>query len=172
MRGHSNLPDKTSNENTQALENHVKDKENPHGVTAEQILLNDGSTVEDAVSEIAKNVSEVKENASVDGVMSVAGGGTGKSSLTKGSYLIGNGTEDVQLKTPAQVLSDIGAAASSHNQAASTITAGTLAGQVVANATAVATLTTAQVRNIYAGTDDMTAGTTSLPTGQIYLMYE
>ena len=31
---------------------------------------------------------------------------------------------------------------------------------------------TAQMRNIYAGTADMTAGTTSLATGTIYLMYE
>lgn len=59
-----------------------------------------------------------------------------------------------------------------HNQAASTITAGTLAGQVVANASAVTTLGTAQVRNIYAGTSDMTAGSTSLTTGAIYLVYE
>ena len=73
-----------------------------------------------------------------------------------------------QTVTPA----NIGAAASSHNQAASTITDGTLAGQVVANATAVATVGTAQVRNIYAGTDDMTAGSTALATGTLYFVYE
>ena len=67
---------------------------------------------------------------------------------------------------------DVGAAAASHNQAASTITAGTLAGQVVANGTAVATLGTAQVRNIYAGTSDLTAGSSSLTTGAIYFVYE
>lgn len=39
----------------------------------------------------------------------------------------------VYYRTPAQILGDIGAAASSHNQAASTITAGTFAGKVVAN---------------------------------------
>ena len=61
---------------------------------------------------------------------------------------------------------------SAHNQAASTITAGTLGGQVVANATAVATLGTKQVRNIYAGTAELTAGTSSLPTGDIYIQYE
>lgn len=59
-----------------------------------------------------------------------------------------------------------------HNQAASTITAGTLGGQVVANATSVATLATAQVRNIYTGTTDMAAGTSNLTTGDIYLVYE
>lgn len=60
----------------------------------------------------------------------------------------------------------------SHNQSASTISTGTLAGKVVANATATATLGEGQVRNITAGTDDMTAGTTSLTTGAIYVMYE
>ena len=55
-----------------------------------------------------------------------------------------------------------------HNQAASTITAGTFAGQVVANATAVATLGTKQVRNIYAGTAELTAGESALPSGDIY----
>lgn len=46
--------------------------------------------------------------------------------------------------TPA----NIGAASSSHNQAASTITAGTLGGKVNANASAMATLTNAQVRDM------------------------
>lgn len=59
-----------------------------------------------------------------------------------------------------------------HNQAASTITAGTLAGKVNANATAAATVGTAQVRDIYAGTEDMTAGTTPLATGVLYFVYE
>ena len=52
------------------------------------------------------------------------------------------------------------------------ITAGTFGGQMVANATAVATIGTKQVRNIYAGTTDMTAGSSSLPSGDIYLVYE
>lgn len=60
----------------------------------------------------------------------------------------------------------------SHNQDASTITAGTLAGKVQANATAAATVTDAQVRDIYAGTTDMTAGTSDLVSGDIYIMYE
>lgn len=61
---------------------------------------------------------------------------------------------------------------SAHNQSASTITAGTMAGQVLANASSVATLGNKQVRNIYAGTSDMTAGSTALPSGDIYVMYE
>lgn len=61
---------------------------------------------------------------------------------------------------------------SAHNQSASTVTAGTLAGKVLANATAAATVTNKQVRNIYAGTSAMTAGTTALTSGDVYAMYE
>ena len=61
---------------------------------------------------------------------------------------------------------------SAHTHAASNITAGTLSGKVVANATAVATLANKQVRNIYAGTSTMTAGTTALPSGDIYIKYK
>ena len=65
----------------------------------------------------------------------------------------------------------IGAAASSHNQAASTITAGTF------SATAVKAKTgtdygTARIRNIQASTKDLTAGSSSLANGDIYLVYE
>lgn len=60
----------------------------------------------------------------------------------------------------------------SHSHPASNITAGTFAGQVVANENAVQTLTTKQVRNIYAGTTDMEAGVTALTTGDIYIVYE
>lgn len=68
--------------------------------------------------------------------------------------------------------SDVGAAASSHTHGAGSVTAGTLGGQVVANSTAVAATGTAQVRNIYAGTSDMTAGSTALTTGNLYFVYE
>ena len=55
---------------------------------------------------------------------------------------------------------------------ASEIGAGTLAGRVQANASAMTTLGNAQVRDIYAGTSDMTASTSNLTTGVIYLVYE
>ena len=61
---------------------------------------------------------------------------------------------------------------SAHNQSASTITAGTLGGAVVANASAVANLGTKQIRNISFGTTPLTEGSSSLPTGDIYIMYE
>lgn len=55
---------------------------------------------------------------------------------------------------------------------AGSVTAGTLAGQVNANATAEANVGTTQVRNISAGTADLTAGTSALTTGEIYFVYE
>lgn len=58
-----------------------------------------------------------------------------------------------------------------HTHTADQVTAGTLAGSVVANATGVANLGTKQVRNIYAGTTDIGAGA-ALPAGDIYLVYE
>ena len=63
------------------------------------------------------------------------------------------------------------AAARIPSLAASKITAGTLAGKVLANASAQATVTTAQLRDIYAGTSDIGAGA-SLASGRIYLVYE
>ena len=43
---------------------------------------------------------------------------------------------------------------------------------ITANSTSVSALETAQVRNIYAGTTDLTAGSSTLATGDIYLVYE
>ena len=65
-----------------------------------------------------------------------------------------------------------GKANASHTQAANTITAGTLGGQVQANATAAAALDTAQVRSIRAGTADLTPGESALASGEMYLVYE
>lgn len=65
-----------------------------------------------------------------------------------------------------------GKADASHTQSANTITAGVLAGQVQANATAAAALDTAQVRSIRAGAADLTPGESALTTGEVYLVYE
>lgn len=54
-------------------------------------------------------------------VFAVSDGGTGKSSLTAGSYLVGNGTNAVQEKTPEDVLADIGGA--KKNEAIPTVSA-------------------------------------------------
>ena len=116
-------------------------------------------------------------------------GGTGKTSLTSGRYLVGNDTGALIEKTPAEVLANIGAAAASHKHAATDITSGTLdaariptlaaskinAGTFAATGVKAATgtdYTTARVRNIKASTTDLTAGSSSLSNGDIYLVYE
>lgn len=62
------------------------------------------------------------------GTLGVARGGTGLSTITSGSYMVGNGTGAVSLKTPAQVLSDIGAAAASDLGGYLPLSGGTLTG--------------------------------------------
>ena len=54
----------------------------------------------------------------------------------------------------------------------SNILQGTLASQILASATSVSNLSNTQIRNIYCGTTDMTAGTSILSAGDIYLCYE
>lgn len=65
-------------------------------------------------------------------------------------------------------LADSGKSASDFAQ----VSSNALTAKTLANATAVQTLSDKQVRNIYAGTTDLTAGTSALPTGDIYLVYE
>lgn len=138
-----------------SINTHTSNKSNPHGVTAEQI-----GAAASSHNHSASNITS--------GTLGVARGGTGNTSVdttpTSGS---------TKMVTSGGVYTALaGKAASSHNQAASTITAGTLAGKVLANASATATLTNSQVRNIHANTTDMTAGTTALTNGAIYLCYE
>lgn len=61
----------------------------------------------------------------IPSIWPVNSGGTGLDNVPVGSYLKGNGVGALVPRTPEQVLADIGAAAASHNQGASTITAGT-----------------------------------------------
>jgi hypothetical protein len=55
---------------------------------------------------------------------------------------------------------------------AENITAGYFPGVMRASPTAVANVGDSMIRNIYAGTSDMTAGSTTLASGAIYVMYE
>lgn len=67
--------------------------------------------------------------------------------------------------------SDIGAAEADHGHAASDITDGEFAGTDVRAKTGT-DYTTSRIRNIEASTTDLTAGVSSLPSGDIYLVYE
>lgn len=62
-------------------------------------------------------------------------------------------------------------ASSSHTQAASTITAGTFSATGIVAKTGT-DYTTARIRNIQGSTTDLTAGTSTLSSGDIYIVYE
>ena len=66
----------------------------------------------------------------------------------------------------------VGASPVGHIHTAADLTGGTLGGAVVAHSGAQQDLTLMQVRNISAGTADLTAGESELAEGQIYLVYE
>ena len=68
-------------------------------------------------------------------------------------------------------LTNLGAAKSKHTHVASDIKAGTFSDTNVKAKTGT-DYTTARVRNIQASTTDLTAGTSSLSSGDIYLVYE
>lgn len=80
-------------------------------------------------------------------------------------------TQEVSNKASSDHNHDGVYATASHTQAASTITAGTFSatGVVAKSGT---DYTTARVRNIKASTTDLTAGTSSLTSGDLYFVYE
>lgn len=84
---------------------------------------------------IAINASQVDA-----GTLAVARGGTGIGSYTAGNYVRASGASALEQRTPAQVLGDIGAAASGHVHAAADITSGTLG--VARGGTGIASYTT------------------------------
>lgn len=139
-------------------------------------------TVDDALSETSTNpvqnkvvASALKTKASLDENGKVPSSQLPDHSALNTSYDDTNtalGADNVQ-EAVEKVKEELDTKASgTHDHPASEVKAGTFAGQVKANASAVSTIGTAQVRNIYAGTADMTAGTTALATGEIYLVYE
>lgn len=71
----------------------------------------------------ASRIPNLAASKITSGTFGVSRGGTGKSSVTAGNYLIGNGTSAMTEKTPAEVLAHIGAAASSHGHDAATSSA-------------------------------------------------
>ena len=88
------------------------------------------------------------------GSASVAKGGTGRQSLTEGSFVVGNGTSSVQLKTPAEALTHMG---------------------ITATAEEINNMSTeiANKAPMYTyGTADLEAGVSELPSGTLYFVYE
>lgn len=98
------------------------------------------------------------------GTLGVAKGGSGKTSLTAGAILKGNGTSGIA------ELTGTGAVYATTNKSP---TFGTLPVSCggIGQTTLDLAVGTVGARNIYAGTSGMTAGSTALTTGRIYLQY-
>ena len=79
-----------------------------------------------------------------------------------------NESNEYEVLYPATIKSQI----TDFSISADEVLAGTFPGQVLANSTAESTTTVTQLRNIYFGTTNMSAGSSVLPTGEIYLVYE
>lgn len=164
----NSLIQEAKTEINESLDEHIANTENPHEVTAEQIGLGNVDNTADA----DKSVKHATTAESADTATTLNGL---TATVDELNYVDGvTSNIQTQLNNKAASSHTHNYAAASHNQAAGTITAGTLAGQVLANATAVATVTNKQVRNIFANTTEATSGAafTGLSNGDIYLQYE
>ena len=130
------------------------------------------------LSKLASDVASLQNGSTPAGDATKLGGkaaseyalASAVTAITNGTTAAGNAT-----KLGGKAASEYAAASHTHkpsNVSASGESDMYFGSRVMANATAVATLTNSQVRNIYAGTSDMTAGTTALASGAIYVVYE
>ncbi len=133
----STLSDVSNKANQSDLTSHTNATNNPHSVTAAQVGASPtGHDHDDDYAPLSHNHNATHINAGIFDVaripdldaakitsgtlnlaripmITVAKGGTGRTTLTSGSYLRGEGTSQVALVTPANVRTDIGAAAAS-----------------------------------------------------------
>lgn len=183
-----------------ALEEHTKNKENPHGVTKKQVGLGDvpnvatndqtptytvpnteseltsGEKLGIALGKVAKAVKSLISHLADTTIHVTASEKSAWNSKANASH--GNHVPDTETASNKKFLrndntwqevtpANIGAAPSSHNQGASTITAGTFGGKVQANASAMATFTNAQVRDIVIKASVTEGGSASESNGTI-----
>lgn len=97
------------------------------GTTAGTVAAGDDSRLSDARTPLAHNHAASDINS---GTLGVARGGTGIASFTAGNYLRASASTTLEQRTPAQVLSDIGAAASSHTHSYLPLSGGTMSGAI------------------------------------------
>lgn len=105
------------------------------------------------------------------GTLGVARGGTGAGTFTSGAALIGNGTGAFATRS----ITNNTAATTALTASTNLVTMNTLRyalNRTTGPGTADTNYTTAMMRAIKASTTDLTAGSSSLTSGQIYLVYE
>ena len=158
----------------ESFNEHKENKSNPHGVTKEQLGLGNVPNVTTNDQTPTYTAATANTALSSGEKLSVAFGKIAKAISSLISHLADSTTH----VTSSERTTWNAKANSSHNQAASTITAGTLGGQVKANATAQSTLTTAQLRDAVfvaeasAPAVGSTADTSKYPEGCLIVVVE
>ena len=119
----------------------------------------------------AARIPDLAASKITSGTLPVARGGTGAASLTSGNALIGAGTGAVTTRA----IKDNTSASAALTASSALVTMNTLRyalNRTTGPGAADTNYTTAMMRAIQASTTDLTAGSSSLTTGVIYLVYE
>ena len=135
-----------------SLDAHINNKENPHGATAVQV----GADPAGSAAAVQANLTAHEGDAVKHVTAEERTAWNGKAAAADLTAHINNKSNPHGV-TAGQT-------------GALPLSGGTMTGSLKAMSSPA--VGTAQVRNIYAGTSDMTAGSSSLATGTIYLVYE
>lgn len=147
------------------------------GLSSEPLSVEKGGTGANTAAEALTNLGAAASSHNhaasniTSGTLEVARGGTGATTFTSGQALIGNGTGAVTTRGITNNTSS-GAAITGSTNLVTMNTLKNAMNRTTGLGQADTNYTTAMVRAIKASTTDLTAGTSTLTSGQIYLVYE